>query len=106
MILYKDAVDIGGIKPEIVLAIMTAEQVFNNQNIPLIITSILDGKHMPGSYHNIGKAADFRSKHIKNTGTKYIILNMLRLRLPPGFDVLLEGEGTPNEHYHIEYDPK
>lgn len=34
-----------------------------------------------------------------------MLAQALRARLGPGYDVLLEDAGTPNEHIHIECDP-
>jgi len=77
------------------------------------VTSGKDSKHMKGSKHYEGNGIDFRSKDMfaklskDETATKLNALsNKLKKQMGGEFDVVLEGVGTPNEHIHIEYDPK
>jgi len=51
-------------KPEIILAIQIATEVFDSHNFDCVITSLNDGQHMKGSLHYAGHAVDFRIKHV------------------------------------------
>jgi hypothetical protein len=72
---------------------------------PLVVTSVTDGQHSPNSLHYKGLAFDFRSHDLAN-GRKLQVHGALRHHLGPDFDVILEALNTPNEHFHVEYDPK
>lgn len=95
-----------GIRPELVLALTIADQVFEDSGVyETVITSLKDGTHSPGSWHYSGWAADLRSKHVGATDRKNIILENLRSTLGAQWEVILESLGKPNEHYHIEPSP-
>lgn len=74
---------------------------------PAMITSARDSRHGENSLHFEGRALDLRSNDLDHN-TKHTALDEMRaaLRAPEGyrFDILLEQEGEPNEHYHIELD--
>ena len=71
----------------------------------MVITSGRDGTHLTTSKHYSDEALDFRTKHL--TGTeKHALVAHIFTRLGRDYDVLLEQAGTPNEHGHVEYDPK
>lgn len=73
---------------------------------PFFITSARDGVHSEGSLHYAGKAVDGRSKDIEDNRTKYVILEEMRQELGNDYDILLENVNEPQEHYHIEFQPK
>ena len=100
----KLGVSILGMRPELLYALIIAEQVYKDRFSKLVITSCKDGKHGKNSYHYQGLAADLRTK---GTGLPRQIRDDLVLALAPlGFDVLLEDEGGTNEHVHMEFDLK
>lgn len=72
-----------------------------------IMTSGRDGKHMAGSLHYIGRAADFRLPGAFRRRNKEVerfsimAVSKLRARLGSSFDVVLE-----KDHIHIELDEK
>lgn len=68
----------------------------------LVITAIADSVHSPNSRHYTNEALDLRSKNFRNREDKRIFRAELELFLGPFFRVLLESEGTPNEHFHIQ----
>lgn len=70
----------------------------------MVVTSGNDKQHRPGSLHYVDRALDFRTKHL-TTDEKAALVKAVRTRLGTGYDVILEGEGTANEHLHCEYDP-
>ena len=72
-------------------------------SVDLVITSGRDGRHKTGSLHYRDRALDFRTKTV---AAPHTLAAVVRKRLGPAYDVILEGEGTANEHLHVEYDPK
>jgi hypothetical protein len=99
----KGGVDLRGITPETVLGVLVAAQVYHDHGVPLVLTSVRDGKHMEGSMHYIGAAVDCRlpSRYTGETRDDVRIRNELAEALGPQFDVLLEAD-----HIHLEFDPK
>jgi len=93
-------------------ALGIAERIFRSYGHDLVVTSLMDGTHNPGSLHTTGKAADLRVKHITETGKAEAIFGELKMALTSlGFDVVWEGgvgatPFTTGAHIHIEYDPK
>lgn len=69
------------------------------------ITSGMDGEHMAGSKHYDGLAEDYRT-HDLPADLKYGMFNEVRNILGADYEVIFENENQPNEHLHIEYDPK
>ena len=95
---FKKGVRIKKVTPEIVVAMIVANQVYNEEGIDFTVTSVNDGKHMEGSKHYEGNAFDCRIRYLpKPQKTAYAIRN----RLTEDYDVVLE-----ETHIHIEYDPK
>lgn len=72
------------------------------EEIP-VITSIWDQRHSSISLHYIGCAADVRSKTL-NSRHKTKVLERVQNSLGEDFDLILEAEGEPNEHFHLEFD--
>lgn len=103
MLALKDGATIEGIKPEILLGVMILESIFTKYTYDLILTEATGGEHMQGSFHYQGLAVDIRSKHLP-PDIKMSILSAGKKRLTNLFDFILEGVGTANEHFHLEYD--
>ena len=100
----KLGVSILGMRPELLYALIIAEQVYKDRFSTLVITSCKDGKHGKNSYHYRGLAADLRTR---GTGlARQIRDDLVKALAPLGFDVLLEDEGGVNEHIHMEADLK
>jgi hypothetical protein len=99
----KSGVEIRGISPEAVLAVVLVSHVFCEYGVPLVLTSIKDGKHMEKSIHYIGGAFDVRlpSRYTNDPATDRKIVGELREALGDNFDVVLEAD-----HVHVELDPK
>lgn len=98
--MIKKGVKVAGLKPEILLAIQEAREVYRDLGVDLIITSVLDGKHMKTSLHYKGLAVDLRIRHLSKAN-QGIAAQRLRLMLGPEYDVVLE-----ETHIHVEHDPK
>jgi len=95
-----------GIRPELVFAAAIVESVFLEWGVPpneCVVTSGTDSEHKASSRHYIGMALDFGTARL--TDTIHVVLEVLREQLGDDFSVLLEDEGTPNEHIHVELRP-
>lgn len=99
--LLKRGVTLLGVKPELIIGLMVADTVYPANGEELTVTSITDGRHSKSSRHYIGMAADLRTNDISKLNTD-IILMQLREQLPE-FYILLENEGAPNEHIHMQF---
>ena len=69
----------------------------------ITVTSGNDSKHKVGSKHYSDEALDIRTKNI---AAPHTFASAIRKRLGPDYDVILEDEEGPNEHLHLEFDPK
>lgn len=97
MISIADRVDLTGLKPETLLAILVVERVYDSFGEGLHLTSVNDGEHMPGSLHYVGFAFDCRlASRARST-----ITARCKDRLGSSFDVVQEAT-----HLHVEYQPK
>jgi len=104
---FKVGVKLDDLKPQTVLALVVCNEVYRDHGEQMTVTSVNDGMHMTGSLHDDGKAFDLRTKSIDSDKTKRSIVNKITHRLARlGFDVVFEAVGDPNEHLHVEYDPK
>lgn len=97
MIQVKPGVRLHGIRPEVVLALMIAERIYDEAGWPLVVTSVIDGEHMRASIHYTGGAVDIRLPKRNKAHFRLLIANALG----DDFDVVLE-----KTHIHIEWQPK
>ena len=97
--ILKQGVDINGIKPELILAMIIAEPIVA-KHAPFVVTSVCDGKHMQTSLHYMGLAMDIRTRDMKPEMIRPCVQE-LQEALGLQFDVVLEGD-----HIHVEFDPK
>lgn len=79
--------------PQILLAILEADRILEGA---LVVTSVSDGKHSPGSLHYVGHACDLRLP-----SQPHDFVDELRSALGDEFDVVLE-----KDHVHVEWQPK
>ena len=98
--MIKKGVKARGVRPEIVLAIQEAREVYRDLDAELVITSLLDSKHMKDSLHYNGLAVDLRTRHLSQAD-RATAAARLRLVLGPEYDVVRESE-----HIHVEHEPK
>ena len=95
----KVPVEVQGIQPEILFAIMVANSIFAaNYGHDVVITSVTDGDHGKGTLHKHGYAVDFRTRDMA-PNTQKIITESLKKCLGDQYDVVLESN-----HIHIEFD--
>jgi len=73
--------------------------------VDMLVTSGNDKVHARGSKHYTDEALDFRTHHI-TLGEKLALLAEVKKRLGRNYDAILEDRGGPNEHLHVEFDPK
>jgi hypothetical protein len=69
---------------------------------PCVITSANDSSHDPHSRHYVDEALDLRTHAFATPTARYLFQTALVARLGPQFTVLLEDEGTENEHLHCQ----
>jgi hypothetical protein len=96
----KPGVRIVGVRPELLLAIMAASEIYRDLGHKLTLTSVVDGRHSTGSRHYSGAAFDCRTRDLTAEQANQIC-KQLKSDLGQDFDVLLEAD-----HIHVEYDPK
>lgn len=94
-----------GLAPQLVFALFVAEQVYEQFNREVTITSVNDSEHSETSLHYAGCAADLRTQNPIN-GTPYFedpheVVRRIKDRLNGDFDVMFEGD-----HIHVEYQPR
>ena len=105
MYFTKPGVKLQGITPQWMYQYIVVGRAFDFVGHDCILTSACDGEHGRKSAHNTGRAADYRTRHL-SAGEKSVLLETVRQALGDEFDVLLEAVSTPNEHLHVEFDPK
>ena len=100
----KAGVKLTDLAPQMVLAAVIVERIYDSYRCDCVITSANDSKHGKDSLHYRGRALDFRTKNY--TGDKQALRDEIKEALGADFDVILEDLGGDNEHIHVEYDPK
>lgn len=96
----KNGVQLLGMQPQTLLAMVFAMGVCERHNTGFTITSVCDGKHARASLHYKGLAFDMRIRDMTGA-TKIDVFDELKRSLGEAYDVVLE-----NDHIHCEYDPK
>lgn len=105
MIKVIESVRFRALRPEIYSILPVLDAVFSFHGQDCVITSANDKLHKPGSLHYVDKAIDLRS-HDLPSGSEQVIVNEIREAIGQDYDVIFEDQDTPNEHIHLEYDPK
>ena len=81
----------------IAIALQIVEPILKKHGQELVITSMMDGTHMPSSLHYKGLAVDLR---IWDLHHKDSCVSKIKNALGESYDVILEVD-----HIHLEYDP-
>lgn len=97
--MLKSNVTFLGIRPETVLGILIAFDLYQKCKQEFVITSITDGLHKSGSLHYDGLAFDIRTFNLRGI-SGYEMVDRLKEALGSQFDVVLEPS-----HIHVEFDP-
>lgn len=100
----KKGVKLTDLAPQMALAALIVNSVYERFHASCTVTSANDSKHSDTSWHYKGRAMDFRTKDFN--GDPQALYREIQTALGENFDVVLEGLGTPNAHIHCEYDPK
>ncbi len=115
----KSSVRLVGLRPELIIGVLVAQEVFRSHGAPLILTSGVEGVHAtnPPSQHFEGNAVDCRVKHLAPTVSPVLVFQEIVAALggapgaqPPAaqagdFDIRLESVGTENIHLHLGFRP-
>lgn len=110
--IYKPDVLRDGICNELIYALDVADKLHKEiTGEEMVVTSLRDGHHNPGSLHPKGFAADLRTKDMDTEHRKKWFEGCIKELYHLGFDVIWEGckgatPATTAAHMHIEYDPK
>lgn len=97
----KESVRLTGIKNELLLAIIIANDVYKSFEVDFVITSVCDGKHIQShSLHYSGNAFDIRIRNIPNKQMIDDIFLEIRKRLTKDFQAVLE-----KDYIHVEFQP-
>ena len=84
---------------------MVVNSVYEELNEDLEITCMIEGIHSVASLHYAGQGVDL-GVHKIPPANRVIILNKAKTALGEDFDLIHESIGLPNEHFHLEYQPK
>lgn len=106
MLVIKNNVKISGLKEEALWALDQATGIFKSHGKDCVLTAGRDKGHGDYSHHYKGLAVDLRSRHLRSIGEKKEVLGSLKAILGHEYQVIFENEGKPQEHFHIEYDPR
>jgi len=98
--ILKQGVKIANLKPQLIIAIMVANDVYRLHGKELVITSVDDSKHGKNTLHGSGSAFDCRTSYFM-AGEAERVANEIRAKIDEDFDIAFE-----TDHLHIEYDPK
>lgn len=98
MIGIKQDVDVRGLHPIMWDLIYDIEPLYEAEDLVLILTAALDGKHSYGSFHYLGLAIDIRTRTLSDPDDMF---EKIKRKISPAFDVILH-----KTHMHIEYQPK
>ena len=99
-----DSVKATRVHPEVFRALADVARCYEAVGArQLIVTSINDAQHRRGSLHYQGRAFDCRTKDLPfGSAGKRNLRDDIARYLGTGWDVILEDQGGPNEHLHLE----
>lgn len=102
----KPGVRLADLCPQMVMAALVIDGIYAKRGMECVVTSANDSKHGANSWHYKGRALDFRTHYERLNGQEQALRDEIKEALGQDFDVVMEAVGTPNEHLHVEYDPK
>ena len=98
--MIKPGVTVKGIKPEILLALQEAREVYAKFGAPMVITSLVRTGGSK-SLHRFGYAVDLRITGMPSDRWA-AVAEAIRRALGPPYDVLLETAGAPHIHIAVQ----
>ena len=99
MLSIKPGVHIHNLQPQMVVALIVANDVWKALGQDLVWTCCNEARHRQKSYHVLGYAIDFRSNYFSPHQKRAAAIK-LREALGENYDVIAE-----DTHIHCEYDP-
>ena len=93
----KSGIQLSGLKPEMIIAILIVEPILDKYDQPLGITSATDSQHSKTSRHYIGYGLDLRSRNIRDEDIDAVSQEMsdaLGSEVYGAFEV---------NHFHIQF---
>jgi hypothetical protein len=99
----KRGVKLNSLTPQIVIALMVAQEEYAKVGTEMVITSANDSTHRAGSDHYFGRAVDLRTRNLYKVHDKHGLAKSIHDNLGNRFVCIFEGEGTPNEHIHLAW---
>lgn len=102
MISFKDdTINPSSMTPQLLLAIMVADQVYGTYDTDVVITSLNDANHSETSLHYAGNAVDIRTWTLPDDVSASMVADEIKDKLNKHYDVIFESD-----HIHIEYQPR
>lgn len=92
-----------GVQPALISLVVAVANVAERLGETTYISAGIDGVHLLDSFHYKLCAIDVSSRPLKD---KYKFVAELIKELGAGYDIFLEQAGLPNEHIHLERDPR
>jgi hypothetical protein len=97
----KPGVIADGVRPETWFCCGVAHAIHQDLfHTPLVITSLMDGTHLPTSLHYKGLAVDFRDRDLSQAEKAEFLYDLREVLVPLGYQVVQE-----KNHLHCEFDP-
>ena len=105
MIKLRPDVRMGGIQPEMVLAMTMVHEWCRVREWDMWVFSIMEGKHSAGSLHYVGYAFDFWPDQAERDAFSFGKETVIQIKtlLGQDFDVVFEVKPL---HIHVEFQPK
>lgn len=97
---------IQGLRSELNLANIVLLGILLKHNAVMILSHGIDGVHARASIHYMGGAEDLVFAQTLEPHIKQQIYEEWKQGVGQDFDILFESIGTPNEHFHCEWQPK
>ena len=94
-----------GMRPELNFSLTVVNSILG-PNVHMEISHLTDGVHSRASIHYAGGAWDGIFKTELTQEEKFKLYKGCNQALGQDFDLIFESIGTPNEHFHCEYQPK
>ena len=101
-------VSLVGLKPQMVLALVIVEKIYDRYGVDLVITSGCEGKHKTGSLHPLGLAVDVRKRDFASTLVVEAVVEEMQVKLNGRagnqygeYDITISPFNI-----HMEFDPK
>lgn len=95
-----------GTRPEMIFGAMVVWSHASKMGLEVTLGHGMDGKHREASLHYNGLGLDFSITGFSNDAGKVALKERVSRALGQDFDFLLEDMGKPNEHWHLEFQPK